>query len=150
MWEHHLIVKTAVVGSQIEITMQDTGTGIPGEDLLKIFEPLYSTKGFGVGLGLALAKQVIGQHKGKISVTRKLGAGTNVVLRLPLTLASTRTLPSDEVAAGRGLVRLGAVAHQEALVVLQPPQRCPGNSPTCMGNPGSGDNGKARWPLRPN
>ena len=89
MWEHHLIVKTAVVGSQIEITMQDTGTGIPGEDLLKILEPLYSTKGFGVGLGLALAKQVIGQHKGKINVTSKLGAGTNVFLLLPLTQAST-------------------------------------------------------------
>ena len=79
----------AGVGLADRITVQDTGTGIPGEDLLKIFEPLYSTKGFGVGLGLALAKQVIGQHKGKINVTSKLGAGTNVFLLLPLTQAST-------------------------------------------------------------
>lgn len=88
--EHRLSVETVVVGGRVEITVRDSGMGIPGEDLPKIFEPLYSTKEFGVGLGLALVKQIVDQHQGKIDVVSKIGAGTEVILWLPLSQAQAK------------------------------------------------------------
>jgi signal transduction histidine kinase len=79
-------VKSRVDGRRIAITVEDNGSGIPTEILPKIFEPLFSTKGSGVGLGLPTVKQIIDRHRGQIEVTSRVGEGTSVAIWLPLAV----------------------------------------------------------------
>ena len=73
-----------------EIAIRDTGSGIPAEKLSSIFDPFFSTKKAdangqgGTGLGLALCKDVIESHRGRIRVESALGQGTCFTLRFPL------------------------------------------------------------------
>lgn len=66
-----------------QILISDTGKGIEG-DIDKIFEPFYSTKSSGSGLGLTISKQIIDKHGGRIEVTSRPGEGTTFRLYLPL------------------------------------------------------------------
>ena len=61
----------------------DYGPGIPPDILPKIFEPMFSTKSFGVGLGLPVVKQIMEQHGGGIEIESEEGRGTWVCLWLP-------------------------------------------------------------------
>jgi len=67
------------------ITVADTGPGIPGQDLPRIFEPFFSTKetGKGVGLGLAICHSIIEELGGSITVQSRAGLGTTVCILLP-------------------------------------------------------------------
>jgi signal transduction histidine kinase len=78
-----LTIKTQKNKQRIEIIITDTGTGITDEVLSKIFEPLFSTKAFGVGLGMPTVKQIMEQHDGGIEVDTKVGSGTTMTLWLP-------------------------------------------------------------------
>ena len=69
---------------RLEIIVQDNGPGITAEDQEKIFEPLFSTKNFGVGLGLVIVQQIMQQHQGDIEISSEPGNGTRVILWLPL------------------------------------------------------------------
>jgi signal transduction histidine kinase len=82
--ERKLSVHTAVTGGSLVLTVNDTGPGIPPENLGRIFEPLFSTKSFGTGLGLPTVKQIVNQHDGIIAVDSEVGRGTCVTIRLPL------------------------------------------------------------------
>jgi signal transduction histidine kinase len=68
------------------ITVEDTGVGIPKEEIDHIFDPFYTTKeiGVGTGLGLSIAYGIIEKHRGAISVESKEGEGTRFIIRLPL------------------------------------------------------------------
>lgn len=67
------------------VTISDSGTGILDEDLLRIFEPYYTTKKTkGTGLGLRISKNIIEEHLGKIRVESKLGVGTKFTIHLPI------------------------------------------------------------------
>jgi signal transduction histidine kinase len=66
----------------LEIKFADTGVGIMPEDLGQIFEPYYSTKETGIGLGLPLTKKIIEEHGGKINVESGLGRGTTFTVTL--------------------------------------------------------------------
>ncbi len=79
-----ITVRTKVVGGRFQVVVADTGAGIPPEVFPKIFEPLFSTKGFGIGLGLPTVKQIIEQHGGDIQIASAVGQGTTVTLWLPL------------------------------------------------------------------
>jgi len=69
----------------MEIRISDTGQGIPREDLSRIFEPFYTTKGeHGNGLGLAVTWGIIDNHDGTINVESELGKGTTFIIHLPL------------------------------------------------------------------
>ncbi len=70
---------------RIEIRVSDTGVGIPDEDVERIFEPFYTTKaeGKGVGLGLSVAYGIIRQHQGEIHFQSDVGQGTHVTIHLP-------------------------------------------------------------------
>jgi signal transduction histidine kinase len=70
----------------IRVNIRDTGSGIPAEALDHIFEPYYSTKETGVGLGLAVTKRIVEQHRGAINVTSNEGVGTEFSVFLPNTL----------------------------------------------------------------
>jgi PAS domain S-box-containing protein len=78
-------IKTSEDDSNVYIEIADTGTGIPKDNLDKIFIPFYSSKeyGKGTGLGLSIAKKVIKEHEGDISVKSYIGKGTTFTIRLP-------------------------------------------------------------------
>jgi signal transduction histidine kinase len=84
----HLQVSTRVLDGKYEIEICDNGTGMSQETKERMFEPLFSTKGFGVGLGMVIVKNIIEQHRGEINVESKEGEGTTITLRLPVRLTS--------------------------------------------------------------
>jgi signal transduction histidine kinase len=69
----------------LKIRVGDTGCGIPREDLNKIFDPFYTTKkkGSGLGLGLSTVYGIVGRHKGAITVESGTGKGTAFTITLP-------------------------------------------------------------------
>ncbi|MBM4273792.1 MAG: HAMP domain-containing protein [Deltaproteobacteria bacterium] len=71
---------------EVVITVEDTGVGIPKEELDHIFDPFFTTKeiGVGTGLGLSIAYGIIEKHYGAISVESKEGEGTRFTIRLPI------------------------------------------------------------------
>jgi signal transduction histidine kinase len=70
----------------VSVSFADTGVGIPPENLSKLFEPFFSTKkkGKGVGLGLSVAYGIIQEHEGSIHVQSEEGRGTTFTIELPL------------------------------------------------------------------
>jgi len=72
-----------VEGQYVQITLQDYGCGIPKEVLSNIFDPYFTTKAEGSGLGLATAYAIVTKHDGYITVTSEVGLGTTVVIYLP-------------------------------------------------------------------
>ncbi len=78
-----LRVTSRAKNGRLEIIVTDNGDGIPVDVLPNIFEPLFSTKGFGVGLGLPTVRQIMKQHGGDIEVHTEIGKGTNMVLWIP-------------------------------------------------------------------
>jgi two-component system, NtrC family, sensor kinase len=77
-----LTVRATAPGPVVELTIADNGEGIAPEHLAKIFDPFFSTKEGGTGLGLALTQQIIVEHGGRIEVTSERGRGTTFVVRL--------------------------------------------------------------------
>jgi signal transduction histidine kinase len=65
------------------LTFQDEGEGIAPEDLEKIFQPYFTTKEAGIGLGLAITERIIKEHGGEITVESSPGAGTRITVQLP-------------------------------------------------------------------
>ena len=78
-----ITVRTRPIEGGAEAQIADTGGGIPPGDLTRIFEPFYSTKGRGTGLGLAFTQQVVEEHGGTIQCESGLGKGTAFTLRFP-------------------------------------------------------------------
>lgn len=74
--------------SEITIQIQDSGIGIPKNDLPKIFEPLFTTKRFGTGLGLVSSKRIIEEHGGRIEVESD-GTGSTFTIFLPKNIANS-------------------------------------------------------------
>jgi two-component system sensor histidine kinase AtoS len=68
----------------IQLSIQDTGIGIPPEDMDKLFDPFFSTREGGIGLGLSIAHRIIDQHHGRIEVESTLDKGTLFTIWLPL------------------------------------------------------------------
>ena len=65
------------------LSVSDTGQGIAEDELDRIFEPYYSTKKLGIGLGLAITKRFVEEHGGTISALSEVGKGTTMIIRLP-------------------------------------------------------------------
>jgi two-component system sensor histidine kinase HydH len=78
-----LHVTMGVVGGRLLLRVSDTGEGIAAADLGQIFEPFFSTKLDGTGLGLALVHRILQDHGGEVDVQSRPGAGTTVTLTLP-------------------------------------------------------------------
>jgi two-component system, chemotaxis family, CheB/CheR fusion protein len=69
--------------TQVQIHVRDTGMGIPAERLATIFEPLYTTKPGGTGLGLYIVQEIVAAHAGQVTVASVEGQGTTVTVMLP-------------------------------------------------------------------
>lgn len=93
-------------GRYVAIRIADEGIGIPSEHLQRIFDPYFTTKQRGSGLGLAVAFAVVRRHGGHISVESSLSVGTTFLIHLPASdAASARTRPETKrIAAGSGRI----------------------------------------------
>jgi signal transduction histidine kinase len=85
--EGELFIQTLQKEDYIYIIIRDTGAGISPENMKKIFEPGFTTKGVGIGLGIGLylCYSIIQNHKGEITVASELGQGAEFTIKLPLT-----------------------------------------------------------------
>ena len=79
-----LNIDTGTEDENVWVTFRDNGCGIPEENLNKIFEPLFTTKPKGIGLGLAITKRLVEQNGGKIELASQAGQGTTFTVKLPL------------------------------------------------------------------
>jgi two-component system, NtrC family, sensor kinase len=76
-------VSTSRVGDHVEVSVADTGSGIPADRLGAIFEDFVTTKRRGLGLGLAISKRIVEQLDGTITVESEIGRGTTFTMRFP-------------------------------------------------------------------
>ncbi len=81
--------ETDETGDWAAIRFEDKGEGISPGEIDKIFQPLYTTKSYGMGFGLPIAKMVVDKHGGSIDVTSQQGKGTLFTIRLPLETTQT-------------------------------------------------------------
>lgn len=97
-----LTVSSQQNGDQVSIQIDDNGCGIPEEIQDKLFIPLYSTKGFGVGLGMPTVKQIMEQHQGGVEISSQPGEGTSITLWFPVNLSAKapQQATTDTVAQG--------------------------------------------------
>ena len=80
-----LVVKSEAPSPEwVSVSFVDTGEGISKDNLGKVFEPLFTTKARGIGLGLALSKSIVDRHGGTIEVQSKVGKGSTFTVRLPV------------------------------------------------------------------
>ena len=91
-----LIITTKETEGEVLISIADTGTGISEEDLNKIFEPYFTTKNNGTGLGLTVVFKVIKEHLGEINVTSREGEGSVFTISLPIPHTERRLLAYNE------------------------------------------------------
>ncbi|UCH74062.1 MAG: hypothetical protein JSU82_17375 [Rhodospirillales bacterium] len=78
-----IALRMADGGDWVELTVADSGKGIPEERLAEVFKPFVSSKSSGLGLGLALTKRIVERHGGTIALASEVGKGTTVTIRLP-------------------------------------------------------------------
>lgn len=95
----HVLLSAGLAEGQLVVNVSDTGAGIPPEDLGRIFERFYQVDksrarptGAGVGLGLAITKEIVEAHHGAITVRSIVGEGTRFTVRLPLSLPEDSTV----------------------------------------------------------
>ncbi|MFY7665240.1 ATP-binding protein [Flavobacterium sp.] len=83
--EKKIQVQIRRAGNEVEISVSDNGTGIPPENSDRIFEPKFTTKTSGMGLGLGIIKNIIENYSGTITFETQLGHGSTFYVRLPIT-----------------------------------------------------------------
>jgi two-component system, NtrC family, sensor kinase len=116
-------VDRAPPGARLVVRVSDSGAGIERSDLGKIFDPFFSTKAQGTGLGLALVQQIVVDHGGQIDVESAPGRGTTFTLAFPLPAGSAAggvpvgggaaALPERIVEAGQREVQGGRIGRLE-------------------------------------
>jgi signal transduction histidine kinase len=77
---------------EVLIRISDTGAGIHNETLPRVFEPFFSTKTKGTGLGMSIVQKIISQHGGSVSISSEEGKGTEVIIRLPFAALDSAVL----------------------------------------------------------
>ena len=88
-------IATTREGDKVQVSVSDTGSGIPAERLGAIFDDFVTTKKQGLGLGLALSKKMVEQLGGTIAVVSQVGVGTTFTMRFPITKARPAQLAAS-------------------------------------------------------
>ncbi len=102
-------------GKYVRISVKDQGIGIPGEHVPKIFDPYFTTKQKGNGLGLATSYAIIKKHDGNITVESKLGVGATFHIFLPASRNRNASQAGPEVNADQGEGRILVMDDVEAI-----------------------------------
>jgi len=79
-----ITVSTSQRNGSVNLVIADTGPGIPKQDLQRVFDPFYTTKPRGTGLGLSVVHSIMREHGGDISIESEVGRGTAVQISLPI------------------------------------------------------------------
>jgi signal transduction histidine kinase len=116
-WGGKLRLTAERVEDEVRITVEDSGVGISEEDLPKIFEPYFTTKENGTGLGLTITFKIVREHDGEIMVTSHPGQGSAFVIGLPIPQKERRLLPYDGAAANAATVANTATVVNTPTVV---------------------------------
>jgi two-component system NtrC family sensor kinase len=97
-----ITIRTAAHGDDVEISIADTGCGIPAEVIDRIFDPFFTTRegGRGTGLGLAIAYGIVTRHRGHIHAESTVGRGTTFIIRLPAAAPIPAGAAAETAAAG--------------------------------------------------
>jgi len=82
--QRRLIVRTELDGPSARLCVVDHGTGITPEDLRHVFEPFWTTKAGGIGIGLAICQSIVAAHRGRLTAVNNAGAGATFCATLPL------------------------------------------------------------------
>lgn len=109
-----LSVRTWTTGDRVRIEVADTGPGIPADVLPRIFDPYFTTREQGTGLGLPTVRRIAAQHGGDVAVETRLGRGTTFTLTLPVP----PSLGGEEL---RGLPGARVVTAEEAAAAFLTP-----------------------------
>jgi PAS domain S-box-containing protein len=91
-----ITIKTDLTDSHILVTFNDTGEGISAENLSNVFQPYFTTKKSGTGLGLLIIRRIVREHGGDIKISSELGSGTSLCLSLPRQQRNVRFLPLED------------------------------------------------------
>ena len=91
-----LRIRTDMDNTHVIITFTDTGGGISAENLGRVFEPYFTTKRSGTGLGLLIVRRIVREHGGELSVQSEQGKGLSVIIRLPYIDKRVRMLEAGE------------------------------------------------------
>jgi PAS domain S-box-containing protein len=102
-------------GLYVRVTVEDHGLGIPAENLLKIYDPFFTTKPKGSGLGLAVVHSIVKRHGGYVDVTSRVGSGTTFSIYLPTTQEGPAEDRPEAQAVAGGVGRI-LVMDDEPLV----------------------------------
>ena len=78
-----IVVRSETVGANCLLTVRDNGPGIQADLIARVFEPLFTTRSFGVGLGLPIARQIVQQHGGTLALHNGTDGGATAILALP-------------------------------------------------------------------
>jgi PAS domain S-box-containing protein len=104
---------TLPAGDYVKISIEDQGTGIPKECVQKIFNPFFTTKARGTGLGLATAYSIVKRHEGAISVDSAWGKGTTVSIFLPASKKPVQEVPAARPVPYEGKGRILVMDDEE-------------------------------------
>lgn len=89
--ERALVIRTSRAGdAAVRVAVEDSGAGIDMKDVDRMFEPLYTTKPAGLGMGLAIARTIINAHGGQLRAANNVGAGATFQFTLPVAAERTR------------------------------------------------------------
>ena len=86
-------MRTDLNDQQVSVSFADTGSGISAEELGKVFEPYFTTKTTGSGLGLLIVHRIVREHGGEVEFESEEGEGTTVTIYLPRFEKQMRFLP---------------------------------------------------------
>jgi len=119
--QHRIVVGTRVTGHRVEVRIEDSGVGIPPQDLQRVFHPFYTTKpvGSGTGLGLFICDGIVRSLGGSIEIDSTPGKGTRVCIRIPVherRIEEPRPPSAPAIAHGKRARIL--VVDDDALVLL--------------------------------
>ena len=92
-----LTVTGAISDEEATIIVSDTGVGVSEENMNKLFQPLFTTKAKGTGLGLAVCKRIVEAHRGEITVESEEGVGTSLTIKIPMHPEEEDEKSSDEI-----------------------------------------------------
>lgn len=87
--DRYLLASAAAENSAVHLSIMDRGEGVRVDDLERVFDPFFTTKPEGLGLGLAISRNIVTAHGGKLWVSRNIGAGSTFHVTLPLTGVSS-------------------------------------------------------------
>ena len=85
-----LVIRTARDGAALRVTVEDSGPGIAEKDLGHIFEPLYTTKTEGLGMGLAIVRTIVNAHGGAVGAENNPAGGASLRFTLPVNREAER------------------------------------------------------------